>query len=165
MTRIDRFAAGVGMFAFSLVAMADDHGSVQRKCSEKTNLTYGYICTGQAQVIPGMGLEPVTLVGTVSGSPTGFFDGRGTFTASFGSAKQHLMGPAVFQDKTCFGHVKYRVFATLANGADGMESALDIDFATVDGGNEILGAPTGYGASGADVPRLSCRLVNVKSSD
>ena len=30
------------------------------------------------------------------------------------------------------------------------------------GGNEILGTPTGYGANGPNVPRLACRLVNIK---
>lgn len=165
MTRIDRLAAGIGLLAFSVVAIADEQSAVQRRCAEKTSVTYGFQCQGQANV--GAGLEPVTLVGTVSGSDNAIFDGRGTFNSSLGAKKQHLVGKAVFQDRTCFGHVKYRVFASV-DGQDVLELApLDIDFATVDGGNEILGTPTpsDAGATGAAVPRLSCRLVKVRGSD
>jgi hypothetical protein len=163
MIRLNGLATAIAALTFSAAAMADEHSSVQRSCSETTRLTYGFQCQGQAQVIPGLGLEPVTLVGTVSGSESGVFDGRGIFNSSLGPIGQHLVGQAVFQDRTCFGHIKYRVFVSLPNGADGPElPPLDIDFATVDGGSEILGVPTGPGATGAAVPRLSCRLVKVR---
>ena len=40
--------------------------------------------------------------------------------------------------------------------------SLDIDFAVVDGGDQILGAPNAFNATGADVPRIACKLVNIK---
>lgn len=169
MTHINRLKAcamALTLGAAPVAAMADGQRSVQSVCAEKTEATYGFQCQGQAQVIPGLGLEPVTLVGTVAGSDAGIFDGRGSFNSSLGSLRQHLVGHADFQDKTCFGHIKYRVFLILPNGNDGPElPPLDIDFATVNGGSEILGTPNAPGASGAAVPRLSCRLVKVRSPD
>jgi hypothetical protein len=51
----------------------------------------------------------------------------------------------------------------LPNG-DGPElPRLDIDFAVVDGGHEILGSPNNFGGIGADVPRVTCRLVETKN--
>jgi hypothetical protein len=148
-------------------ARADGPSSVQSTCAARTKGPYGFQCQGQAQVLPGLGLEPVTLVGTVAGSSTGVFDGRGTFSSSLGSARQHLVGQAQFQDRTCFGHIRYRVWLMLPDGSDGLElPPLDIDFATVAGGFEILGTPNALaGVSGADVPRLSCRLVRVRADD
>lgn len=155
-------ALALGVASLSAAA-ADDPQSTQNFCSARTNHVYGFQCHGFAQVVPGVGLEPVTLVGTVSGSPTGIFEGYGTFSASIGSIRQHVIGQAVFQDRTCFGHIKYKVWIALPGGANGPElPPLDIDFAVVDGGDEILGSPNAFGSTGADVPRLTCRLVNVK---
>ena len=155
--------AAVALAAASAMAAANEGASIQASCAAKTSKTYGFQCQGQAQLSPGLGLEPITFVGTVTGSRSGVFDGYGTLNSgSFGTLRQHLRGPAQFQDRTCFGHIQYRVFVVLPGGGDGPElPPLDIDFTVVDGGNEIFGAPTGYGATGADVPRLVCRLLNV----
>lgn len=169
MTHINHLTAcamALTLGAAPVAANANGPGSVQSACAAKTKATYGFQCHGHAQVIPGLGLEPVTLVGTVAGSETGIFDGTGTFNSSLGSVRQHVVGQADFQDRTCAGHIKYRVFLVLPNGADGPElPPLDIDFATVNGGFEILGTPNGPGATGAAVPRLTCRLVKVRSQD
>ena len=149
--------------AASFTAAADESQSVQSSCAAKTSKTYGFQCQGQAQLIPGGGLEPITLVGTVSGSRSGIFDGYATLNSgSFGTLRQHLRGLAEFQDRTCFGHIQYKVFIALPGGNGPELPPLDIDFTTVAAGDEILGTPTGYGATGANVPRLACRLVNVK---
>jgi len=166
MTHLVRIALGTAALAYgaaSLTAHADDHPSIQSYCAAKTSKTYGFQCQGQAQLIPGGGLEPITLVGTVSGSRSGIFDGYATLNSgSFGTLRQHLRGLAEFQDRTCFGHIQYKVFIALPGGNGPELPPLDIDFTTVAGGDEILGTPTGYGATGANVPRLACRLVNVK---
>ncbi len=149
--------------AAALPAVADDHGSVQSHCSARTNHVYGFQCQGFVQVVPGVGLEPVTEVGTVSGGPTGVFEGYATLNASIGTIRQHVVGQAEFQDRTCFGHITYKVWVALPGGVNGPElPPLDIDFAVVDRGDEILGAPTAFGQSGPAVPRLTCRLVNTK---
>ena len=169
MTHINRLTAcamALTLGAAPVAAIADGPGSVQSVCAAKTKGSYGFQCQGHAQVIPGLGLEPVTLVGTVAGSDAGIFDGYGTFNSSLGSLRQHLVGQADFQDRTCFGHIKYRVFLVLPGGGDGPElPPLDIDFATVNGGFEILGTPNAPAATGAAVPRISCRLVKVRSQD
>jgi hypothetical protein len=167
MTHLTRIALGaaaaLALGTAALTSYADDHHSIQGDCAAKTSKTYGFQCQGQAQLIPGVGLEPITLVGTVSGSRSGLFDGYATLNSgSFGSLRQHLRGTADFQDRTCFGHIQYKVFIALPSGNGPELPPLDIDFAVVAGGDEILGAPTGYGATGANVPRLACRLVNVK---
>ena len=165
MTHLHRIALATAALAFgasSFTAAANEGPSVQSYCAAKTSKTYGFQCQGQVQLSPGLGLEPVTLVGTVTGSRSGVFDGYGTLNSgTFGTIRQHLQGPAQFQDRTCFGHIQYRVWIALPGGNGPELPPLDIDFTVVAGGNEILGAPTGYGATGADVPRLVCRLVNV----
>jgi hypothetical protein len=136
---------------------------VQDACSAKTKGPYGFQCQGYSNV--GAGLEPVTFVGTVAGSDTGVFDGYGTFSSSLGSSRQHAVGQAVFQDKTCFGHIQYQIKLVLPNGSE-MDVGippLDIDFIVVNGGFEILGTPNALpGVTGAAVPRMSCRLVKIK---
>lgn len=118
------------------------------------------------QVLPGQGLEPVTLVGSVAGSSSGRFDGRGTFSASLGTIRQQVVGDAQLQDRSCLGHIRYWAWLILPDGSDGPNlPPLDIDFTTVAGGFEILGTPNAPGATGADVPRLSCRLVKVRADD
>ena len=162
LTRLALGAASFALVGASFTVSANDQASAQRYCSHKTDKTYGFVCQGFAEVVPGLGLEPITQVGVVRGSPTGVFEARGTLSASIGSVRQHLLGQAVFQDRTCFGHIQYRVWVALANG-DGPElPRLDIDFAVVDGGDEILGSPNNFGGTGAAVPRLTCRLVNIK---
>jgi hypothetical protein len=166
---LTRFVFGAAVLAFATASVAappNDPASIQSHCSHKTNRTYGFICQGFALVNPNVGLEPITQVGTVTGSPTGFFEGYGTISASIGSLRQHLRGQAVFQDQTCFGHIQYRVWIALPGGVDGPElPRLDIDFSTVDGGREILGSPNNNfsGSTGADVPRVTCRLVETKN--
>jgi hypothetical protein len=145
-------------------AAADSGNSIQRACSARTLGPYGFQCNGYANV--GAGLEPVTFVGTVSGSPTGVFDGYGTFSSSLGSNRMHSIGQAIFQDRTCFGHIQYQQFLVTPGGEIDLHQPLDIDFTTVDGGFEILGTPVALpGATGAGVPRMSCRLVKVRSQN
>src|SRR4030095_6959515 len=102
------------------------------------------------------------------GSDTGVFDGYGTFSSSLGASRQHAVGQAVFQDKTCFRHIQYQIKLVLPNGSE-MDVGippLDIDFIVVNGGFEILGTPNALpGATGAAVPRMSCRLGRIKSQD
>jgi hypothetical protein len=163
LTRVALGAAAVAVSVATLSVQADDRSSVQSVCAAKTSQTYGFQCQGQTQLIPGAGLEPITFVGTVSGSHSGVFEGYGTLnSSSFGTFRQHFRGPAEFQDRTCFGHIQYKVWIALPSG-DGPElPPLDIDFAVIAGGDEILGTPTGYGAVGPNVPRVACRLVKVR---
>ena len=123
-TRLARGAVTLAIGTASLAVLADnlsgDQSSVQSSCSHKTDKIYGFVCQGFAQVVPGAGLEPIGQVGVVSGSPTGIFDGYATISASIGSVRQHVRGQAVFQDRTCFGHIQYRVWIALPNG-DGPE--------------------------------------------
>jgi hypothetical protein len=147
-------------------AFAAGTSGIQDACSAKTKGPYGFQCQGYSNV--GAGLEPVTFVGTVAGSDIGVFDGYGTFSSSLGSSRQHAVGQAVFQDKTCFGHIQYQITLVLPNGSeiDVGIPPLDIDFTVVNGGFEILGTPNALpGATGAAVPRMSCRLVRIKSQD
>jgi len=92
---LTRFVFGAAVLAFATASVAappNDPASIQSHCSHKTNRTYGFICQGFALVNPNVGLEPITQVGTVTGSPTGFFEGYGTISASIGSLRQHLRG-------------------------------------------------------------------------
>ena len=162
LTRLASVAATLALVGASFTASANDLATAQRYCAHKTDRTYGFVCQGFAEVVPGLGLEPITQVGVVRGSPTGIFDGHGTLSASIGSVRQHLRGQAIFQDRTCFGHIQYRVWVALPNG-DGPElPRLDIDFTVVEGGEEIWGAPNNFGGTGAAVPRLTCRLHDIK---
>lgn len=120
--------------------------TVQNYCSAKTDYTYGFQCQGHSNV--GAGLEPVTLVGTGSGSKAGVFDGFGMFSSSLGSARQHAVGQAVFQDKTCFGHIQYQIKAVLPSGTelDVGIPPLDIDFTVVNDGLESSARRTRFPA-------------------
>jgi hypothetical protein len=143
-----------------------DGGTTQNFCAAKTRQTYGFQCTGQVQLVPGLGLEPVTFAGTVTADRNALFAGYGTFNSSFGAARQRLVGQALFQDRSCFGRIHYRVFLQLGGGSEAELAPLDIDFSVVNGGKEILGTPTALaGVTGAAVPRLTCRLVKVGGFD
>lgn len=156
-------AGYVGHARIAAVAFAESPNSVQRYCSAKTNAAYGFQCTGYSNV--GAGLEPVSFVGTVAGSETGYFDGFGTFSSSLGSNRTHAKGQATFQDRACFGHIQYQQFLVLPSGEVPLPP-LDIDFATVDGGFETLGTPVAVmGVTGAGVPRMACRLVRIRSQE
>lgn len=140
-------------------AVADS--SVQRACAAKTRATYGFQCHGWAAVSPA-GLEPATFGGVVSGNSSGIFEGTGVLNSSLGRVKQRFAGQALYSDRACSGSIAYRVWLVLPDGSDGPElPPLYVDFATVKGGEEILGVPSNPtpGASGAAVPRLNCRLV------
>ena len=166
MTRIAACAVALPLSVAPVAAFADGANAVQNACSAKTKGPYGFQCQGYSNV--GAGLEPVTFVGTVAGSDTGVFDGYGTFSSSLGSSRQHAVGQAVFQDKTCFGHIQYQIKLVLPGGneVDVGIPPLDIDFTVVNGGFEILGTPNALpGVTGAAVPRMSCRLVKIKSQD
>jgi hypothetical protein len=166
MIRIVRCAVALTLAGGPIAALADGASSAQHFCSAKTNDLYGFQCQGYSNV--GAGLEPVTFVGTVAGSVTGIFDGYGTFSSSLGSSRQHAVGQAIFQDKSCFGHIQYQIKLVLPNGSevDVGIPPLDIDFAVVNGGFEILGTPVALpGVTGAAVPRMSCRLVNIQRQD
>lgn len=160
-------AGALGCWAAPTLVDGSDGGNLQSFCAAKIRQTYGLQCRGQTQVVPGLGLEPVTLAGTVSGDRAGVFNGTSVFNSSFGAARQRVVGQAVFQDHSCFGHIRYRIFLQLPGGGDGPELApLDIDFAVANGGDEILGTPTALaGVTDAAVPRMNCRLVKVGGSD
>jgi hypothetical protein len=125
----------------------------------KTNHSYGFQRHGWAGVGPGPLLEPVTSLGVVSGSRTGEFEGTGTFNSSLGAAKQRVSGQAVFHDRSCAGHIQHQVWLVLP-GQEVSLPPLDIDFATVNGGADVLGEPTALpGAVDHTVPRMACRLM------
>ena len=166
MTRIVRCAVALTLVGGPVAVLADGASSAQHSCSAKTNTSYGFQCQGYSNV--GAGLEPVTFVGTVAGSATGVFDGYGTFSSSLGSSRQHAVGQAIFQDKSCFGHIQYQLKLVLPDGSevDVGIPPLDIDFTVVNGGSEILGTPVALpGVTGAAVPRMSCRLVTIQGRD
>lgn len=149
--------AALTLVALPLVAIADGGNDVQHACSVKTRGPYGFQCQGTADA--GGGLAPATLVGTVTASDTGFFDGGGTFTTPGQSTKVHAKGQAEFRDSTCFGHIRYQQFVVLPDGSDGPQlPTLDIDFAVVEGGLEVLGTPNSLGGVPGNV-FMSCRLV------
>ncbi len=143
-----------------LSAIAVGDNTTQHACSVKTRGPYGFQCQGSADL--GGGIGPATLVGTVAGSDTGFFDGGGIFTTPGSSLRIHAKGQANFQDSTCFGHIQYQQFIVLPDGSDGSQlPPLDIDFATVEGGLEILGTPNSIGGVPGNV-FMSCRLVKAR---
>lgn len=154
-------------FAFTLTAngasvlgAGDGANSTQQFCAVKTKGTYGFQCQGSADM--GSGLVPATFVGTVAGGDTGIFDGTGTFTYPGSSIKTHAIGQANFQDKTCFGHIQYQLFLILPSGTEvDLHLPLDIDFAVVDGGFEILGTPNSLGGVPGNA-FMSCRLVKTR---
>ena len=161
--RIVRCTVSLTLAGGPVAALAVGGSSAQHFCSVKTNNWYGFQCQGYSNV--GAGLEPVTFVGTVAGSNTGVFDGYGTFSSSLGSSRQHAVGQAIFQDKSCFGHIQYQIKLVLPDGSelDVGIPPLDIDFTVVNGGFEILGTPVALpGVTGDAVPRMSCRLVNTQ---
>src|SRR4051812_32558055 len=99
------YAAATLCLVASTVLAKDNNDSLQRACAAKTRGPYGFQCSGTAST--QVGFEPVTFIGTVAGSSTGFFDGVGTFNSSGGSSTIHSRGQAVFQDR-CFGHIQYQ---------------------------------------------------------
>jgi hypothetical protein len=121
---------------------------------------YGFQCHGSA--FTGTALEPVTFVGTVAGDGRGFFEGFGTFNSSNGSASTHVAGRGNL-GPMCLGHVDYTTNEILLpQGGTVPLPPISFDYATVHGGDEILGtgvAPPGV--TGDVVPRLTCRLVRV----
>lgn len=142
-------------------------GDAQRSCAAKTQHTYGFQCQGLTEMLPGLGLEPVTFVGTVTGDRAAVFRGYGSFNSStFGATRQRVVGQALFHEHSCFGRIRYDIFVQLPGGGEAPLPPLDIDFTVVNGGGEILGTPTAApGVTGAAVPRLSCRLVRVQGAD
>lgn len=159
--RLGTTTIGLALGAIApLSANADGDVANQHACSARTRGPYGFQCQGSADLGGGLGLA--TLVGTVAGSDTGFFDGGGVFTTPAGSLRIHAKGQAHFQDSTCFGHIRYEQFIVLPDGSDGPQlPPLDIDFATVEGGLEILGTPNSIGGVPGNV-FMSCRLVKVQ---
>lgn len=154
-----------------LMRASTDLGSVdpefsesQHGCSfQRTRGVYGFQCTGSLNM--GQGLVPATLVGVVTGDGRGGFAGRGTANSPLGSLPQRLSGRAT-QDAGCFGRVTYDVNQLEVPPGSGNWIDLPplvIDFAVVNGGGEILGAPISLAGNGDDVPRLTCRLVKVRS--
>jgi hypothetical protein len=155
-----RSAAAATLALLSATVLADDDPSVQSRCAAKTSHSYGFQCHGWASVGPGQPLEQVTFLGIVSGSRTGKFTGAGTFNSSLGGARQRVTGQAQFQDRYCSGHIQYEVTLVLPGGGEMLLPPLDIDFVTVNGGSDVLGAPTALpGVVGNAVPRMVCRLM------
>jgi hypothetical protein len=122
-------------------------------------------CHGFAAFGPA-GLEPATVVGSLTSNNSAFFDGTGYLNSSLGRVKQHFAGQAVFSDRACTGSISYRVWLVLPDGSDGPElPPLYVDFTTVKNGEEFLGVPSNPapGANGAAIPRLNCRIVKVEN--
>lgn len=160
-----RAAAVAGLAATAVAAMANGPDTLHSRCAAKTNHSYGFQCHGWASVGVGLPLEPVTFLGTVSGSKTGEFNGTGTFNSRLGGARQRVSGLASFHDRACSGHIQYKVWLILPELEIDLP-VLDIDFVTVGGGAEILGAPTALpGIQGDQVPRMVCRLVRSEGRD
>lgn len=154
-------AGAAALLLVTLAGPAAADSSIQRSCSAKTRATYGFQCHGWAAVSPA-GLEPATFGGVVTGSSSGMFEGTGVLNSSLGRVPQRFSGQALFTDRVCSGSIAYRVWLLLPDGSTGPElPPLYVDFATVKGGEEILGVPSNPtpGASGAAIPRLNCRLV------
>ncbi len=149
----------LGAAAVAAPALASDTGSVQRSCAVRNMGPYGFQCQGWVNVGPG--LEPVTFLGTVEGSPAGIYNGTGVFNSSLGSARQRVSGQAIFQDRSCAGQVRYRVWLLTPAGEVPLPD-LEVDFVPVSNGRETLGTATAApGVAGAAVPRMNCRLVRM----
>jgi len=158
--RIISYATATLCLVGSAALAKDNNDSLQRACAAKTRGPYGFQCSGTAST--PVGFEAVTFIGTVAGSTTGFFDGVGTFNSGAGSNTIHSRGQAVFTDR-CFGHIQYQQLIVTPDGEFDLHQPLDIDFAVVKDGQEILGTPVATLPSdrGAAVPRMSCRLVKI----
>lgn len=159
---VKTFALLTASLAFASQPASAADSSIQRSCSAKTRMTYGFQCQGWAAVADPNALEPVSFVGTVSGSSSGRFDGTGVFNSTFGRLPQNFSGQGIFTDRQCSGSIAYDVWVRLPNGDNGPPlPGLYVDFVTVRGGREILGVPSNPvgGAVGAAVPRMNCRLV------
>jgi hypothetical protein len=125
----------------------------------QTERAYGFSCAGSSSV--GAGLVPITIVGVVSGDGKGAFSGRGTLSSPGGSFAQRVKGSATL-DADCFGRVTYDVNEIeVAPGTWIPLPPLVIDFAVVDDGAAMLGAPVAPGRQGDDVPRVTCQLKAV----
>lgn len=143
-----------------LSAAAVEEDSPQR-CIAKTAHAYGFHCWGSANF--GAGFEVANFVGTVEGNGKGVFEGNGTVSFSGGSFSTHFAGPATF-GRYCSGRVQYTTNEiVLPDGGVIPLGPATFDFATVEGGKEILGASVApFGVTGDQVPRLTCRLVRVR---
>src|SRR3982750_3116340 len=152
-------AATVCLIGSTALAKEKDD-ALQRACAAKTRGPYGFQCSGTAST--PVGFEAVTFIGTVAGNSTGFFDGVGTFNSGAGSNIIHSRGQAVFTNR-CFGHIQYQQLIVTPGGEFDLHQPLDVDFAVVNGGQEILGTPVATLPSdrGPAVPRMSCRLVKI----
>jgi hypothetical protein len=138
-------------------ALAGDSDQVQRACAQKTRATYGFQCQGTANI--GYGASGATYVGTVTGSDSGYFTGGGTFTLPSGSISTQAAGQAHFDDASCFGHIQYQVTASGQS-----LGTLDVDFAVVNGGSEVLGTPNAWNGNPGSV-LMTCRLVKIGRPD
>ena len=160
MKRISHFTivfAATLMFAAVPLAIAASPDVVQKVCAAKTKVTYGFQCSGVANAPPTFAQVPVTFVGTVTGDATGVFEGDGIFNANGTSTLLHAKGLADFADRSCFGHIHYVVTSEA-----GPLPPLDIDFAVVGGGLEILGSTNPLPPMS---PLMNCRLVKTLTPD
>jgi hypothetical protein len=149
----------LGATAVAVPVLATDMASVQQSCAARNTGPFGFQCQGWVNV--GLGLESVTFLGTVEGSPAGVYNGTGVFNSSMGSARQRLSGQAVFQDRSCAGQVRYRVWLVTPAGEVPLPD-LEVDFVPVNNGRETLGTATAApGVTGAGVPRMNCRLARM----
>jgi hypothetical protein len=129
----------------------------------RTEGIYGFTCSGSSNL--GQGPVLITAVGVATGDAKGVFSVRATLNAPLGSVPWRLKGPATL-DADCFGRVSYDVNEIETPPGSGTWIKLPpalFDFAVVGDGAEILGSAVAPGASGDDVPRLTCRLVRVNS--
>jgi hypothetical protein len=151
-------ALAYALVASPFVSAAEDSPQL---CALRASGVYGFQCHGST--FTGAAAEPVTFVGTVEGRDDAFYDGTGTFNSSQGSATTHVAGFATF-GKNCFGRVVYSTNEILLPGGGKVPlPPLVIDFVPVNNFNEILGTPVALpGATGDQVPRLTCRLVRIR---
>lgn len=119
---------------------------------------YTLQCHGSA--FNGISLEPVSVVGTVTNTASGFAEGYGTFNSSGGSVSTHFTGQATL-GPSCTTTVTYTTYEILLPGG-GTVPLPPVSFQAVIvlGGKELLGAGIAPpGVTGDLVPRMVCRLV------
>jgi len=135
---------------FSLGLLVATTANAQDKCSfQTTHARYGATCQGSVSLGPGPPLVPFALLGTCTGSATGYFTCDGT--QSFGGVV--VPAPAKGQstvNSDCTGQITYN---------KGTPQELDIDFLILDDGRELRGMLQNAGTA------VQCDLIRMGASD